>query len=182
MDEPTNHLDLYSKKALEKALKDYDGTLLLISHDRYFLDQLVTIVFELRDGTLSRCEGNYSSYLNKKRTDAETEETINDDQKQVVRKDKSQKRLEAEARQKVSQRRKQLNNRIEKLEFELEQLETEKDEIESKLAEPDFYKNQQQAAEIGKRYQQLQDAIPKLYDEWEKCQKELESLLAGLKN
>ena len=181
MDEPTNHLDLDSKNAVEKALKDYDGSLLLISHDRYFLDQLVTIVFELKDGTLSRFEGNYSAYLNKKRI-AEITEDVNNDEIRIVRKDKSQKRLEAEARQKVSQQRKELNNRIAKIELQVEKLEAEKIKIESKLAEPDFYRDQQRAAEVGKRYQQLQDEIPKLYDEWEKCQNELDSLLTGLKN
>jgi ATP-binding cassette subfamily F protein 3 len=181
MDEPTNHLDLDSKKALEKALREYDGTLLLISHDRYFLDQLVTIVFELKDGTLSRFEGNYSAYLEKK-----TQTTIKDkgtaaEGITVVRKDKDQKRQEAEARQKISQERKRLNDRIKILESELEKLESAKDSIEQQLAEPDFYKDQTKAAETGKRYQQLQDEIPKLYEEWEKVQNELDILLENLK-
>ena len=180
MDEPTNHLDLDSKKALEKALKNYDGTLLLISHDRYFLDQLVTIVFELKDSRFSRFEGNYSAYLEKKSHKKQMAESDNGEENLLVRKDKSQKREEAEARQKISRQRQILNEQIENLEKEMEQLEAEKTSIEAKLAEPDFYKNQAKAADTGKRYQLLQDEIPKLYKAWEKAQNELESLLKNL--
>ena len=165
---------------LEKALKEYDGTLLLISHDRYFLDQLVTIVFELKDGRLSRFEGNYSAYLEKKRQIIMNAEEVAGEDKPLIRKDKIQKRQEAEARQKISQKRKILNNRIEKIESEMEKLETEKKEIESTLAEPDFYKDQVKAAETGKRYQDLQEQIPILYAEWEIKQSELENLLSSL--
>ena len=181
MDEPTNHLDLDSKNALEKALKDYDSTLLLISHDRYFLDQLVTIVFELKNGTLTRFEGNYSAYLEKKTQKIIPDNDSTTEDKSVVRKDKHQKRLEAEARQSISEERKTLNDRIKYLETELEKLELEKDSIEQQLAEPDFYKDQTKAADTGKRYQHLQEEIPKLYDEWEKVQNELEILLDKLK-
>jgi ATP-binding cassette subfamily F protein 3 len=181
MDEPTNHLDLDSRKALEKALKDYDGTLLLISHDRYFLDQLVTIIFELKDGNLRRFEGNYSAYLEKKRQSIIENEDRVQDEKSLIRKDKIQKRLEAEARQNISQHRKQLNDRIEFLEAEMEKLENEKKEIETNLANPDFYKDQEQAAEYGKRYQDLQELIPKLFNEWEIKQVELDELLLKIK-
>jgi ATP-binding cassette subfamily F protein 3 len=180
MDEPTNHLDLDSKKALEKALKDYDGTLLLISHDRYFLDQLVSIVFELKDGILTRFEGNYSAYLEKKKKTYRVKDDSAEEQKSAIRKDKSQKRLEAEARQMISLQRKLLNEQIEQLESEMEKLETEKTAIESKLAIPDFYQDQVKAAEAGKRYQELLELIPQLFDQWEVKQAELENLLAGL--
>jgi ATP-binding cassette subfamily F protein 3 len=180
MDEPTNHLDLYSKRALEKALKDYDGTLLLISHDRYFLDQLVSIVFELKNGIFSRFEGNYSAYLEKKRQTFLSTEEPAEEKKPAIRKDTNQKRLEAEARQKISYQRKLLNERIEQLESEMEKLEMEKKEIESNLAKTDFYRDQVKAAETGKRYQQLQEIIPKLFNEWEIKQAKLDELLSGL--
>jgi ATP-binding cassette subfamily F protein 3 len=181
MDEPTNHLDLDSKKALEKALKYYDGTLLLISHDRYFLDQLVSIVFELKNGILNRFEGNYSAYLEKKRQTYLSTEEPAEEKWPAIRKGKNQKRLEAESRQKISHQRKFLNERIEQLESEMEKLETEKKEIESNLAEPDFYRDQVKAAETGKRYQELQELIPKLFDEWEAKQNEKDKLLEELK-
>ena len=68
MDEPTNHLDTNSREALEEALQNYDGTTLLISHDRYFLDKLVTRVFELKNGKLIQYEGNYTDYLHYKKS------------------------------------------------------------------------------------------------------------------
>jgi len=181
MDEPTNHLDLDSKKALEKALKGYDGTLLLISHDRYFLDQLVSIVFEIKDGIFSRFEGNYTSYLEKKRQDRPVAEILTDEKLSVSRKSKDQKRLEAEARQVISRERNRLTKQIENLESEMEAFETEKKEIESNLADPDFYNDQAKASKAGKKYQQLQEVIPKLFDEWEAKQNEKEKLLAELK-
>jgi ATP-binding cassette subfamily F protein 3 len=66
MDEPTNHLDIRSKEALEKALVDYDGTLIIISHDRYFLDRIVNKVIEVKDKRIKQFEGNYSDYLIKR--------------------------------------------------------------------------------------------------------------------
>ena len=180
MDEPTNHLDLDSKKALEKALKNYDGTLLLISHDRYFLDQLVSIVFELNDGHLRRFEGNYSSYLEKKIQYRSVSETQREDKSSISRKSKEQRRLEAEARQKISRKRNLLIKKIEQLETEIENLETEKRQIESNLAKQDFYKDQVKAADAGKRYQVLRELIPKRLDEWERNQSELDDLLSGL--
>jgi len=180
MDEPTNHLDLDSKKALEKALKGYDGTLLLISHDRYFLDQLVSIVFEIKDGIFSRCEGNYTSYLEKKSQNSPVAEILSEEKSSVSRKSKDQKRLEAEARQIISRERNLLTKQIEQLESKVEVLETEKKEIESNLANPDFYQDQIKASEAGKRYQQLQEMIPKMFEEWESRQAELDELLSDL--
>jgi ATP-binding cassette subfamily F protein 3 len=180
MDEPTNHLDLDSKKALEKALKGYDGTLLLISHDRYFLDQLVSIVFELKDGHLRRFEGNYSSYLEKKSQYRSVPETKRESKSSVIRKSKDQKRVEAEARQEISQQRNFLIKKIEQLETEMENLEAEKKQIELNLVKPDFYKDQVKAADVGKRYQILQEIIPKLFREWESRQAQLDDLLSGL--
>ena len=180
MDEPTNHLDLDSKKALERALKDYDGTLLLISHDRYFLDQLVSVVFELKDGNLTRFEGNYSDYLSKKTEKMETSASLDTEVRENIKKDKDRKRIEAEARQNISQQRKILNDRIKQIEEKIEKLEEEKKQIESSLTQPDFYRDQIKAAETGKRYQELQEAIPKLLNEWESKQTALDNLLAGL--
>jgi ATP-binding cassette subfamily F protein 3 len=66
MDEPTNHLDIEAKEVLEKALKDFDGTLLFVSHDRYFINQLANKIFSVRDGHAKIYNGNYSYYLDKK--------------------------------------------------------------------------------------------------------------------
>lgn len=181
MDEPTNHLDLRSKQALERALRDYDGTLLLISHDRYFLDKLVSRVYELHNGTMIGYEGNYSDYLNKRqiRTGSSVvTEKKTDFGDKVSRKE--QKRLEAEARQQISNQRKLITDRISKTEQIIERMESEKQEIELAMSDPGFYKDEQKAAESGKRYQELQKQLPELYSSWETDSQELEQLLKNL--
>jgi len=183
MDEPTNHLDLYSKQALERALKDYDGTLLLISHDRYFLDKLVRRVIELKNGSLRVFEGNYSDYLFKK--ESEKRHSV---KKTIVPRDsekssrKEQKRIEAEARQDISAKRKELNKRIINRESLIEQLEKEKLQIEELMGHTDFYSNESEAAKYGKRYQELQRLIPDAVAEWESASLQLEELLTELNN
>jgi len=181
MDEPTNHLDLLSKQALERALKDYDGTLLLISHDRYFLDKLVNRVFELKDGTLRIFEGNYSDYLRKRENEEkqQTSEHFQEKNKAATSR-KDQKRLEAEARQQISDRRKELNSLIKHAEEMIEKLEQEKQYLENQMADPDFYKNETEAAKSGKRYQEIQVEIPRVMQEWESASLQLEELLENL--
>ncbi|MCD6373919.1 MAG: ATP-binding cassette domain-containing protein, partial [Caldisericaceae bacterium] len=148
MDEPTNHLDLKSKEALEFALKNYDGTLLIISHDRYFLDKLVHKVVEIKDGRLFEYEGNYSDYLRLKELRVSDEREItqksttrNIVQKNAAKKSKEQKRLEAEARQKISKQRNALNQKVNKLEEQIEKAEKRKTELELQLADSTTYQN-----------------------------------------
>jgi ATP-binding cassette subfamily F protein 3 len=66
LDEPTNHLDIASAEQLEEALEDFDGTLLMVSHDRYFLDNVADRIFELKDGRITEYDGNYTDYLQEK--------------------------------------------------------------------------------------------------------------------
>ncbi len=187
MDEPTNHLDARSREALEKALNNYEGTLLVISHDRYFLDKLVSRVVELRDAGLTVYEGNYSDYLlRRKKVEPISESQAsasakNDSGASAPRSDKDRERQEAEARQRISGQRKELAGKIEILESQIEQLESEKSELEVQMADPDFYKNEQRAADAGKRYQEVSDLIPVRMQEWESAQEELENLLESLK-
>jgi len=167
-------------------LANYDGVLLLISHDRYFLDKLVSKVFELKNGLLIKYEGNYSDYLNKKQQ--KIREIENQNQQTDIIKEtkisnrKEQKRSEAEARQKISTERKTIVENIKKLERLIEKLEEEKELIEQLMLNPDFYKDENKAAEIGKRYQDIQKLIPEQYELWEKNNTELENLIASLNN
>ncbi len=183
MDEPTNHLDLQSKEALEYALQEYDGTLLLISHDRYFLDKLVTRVFELHDGTIAGYEGNYSDYLRLKelRENARVEPpTTQKIQQNTVKKSKERKRLEAQARQAVSKQRNALQQEIAELEQNIEQMEIRKKQLENALADPATYKDQEQAVQLKQEYADLEDQLTKAEERWEKANLELEDLLQRL--
>lgn len=179
MDEPTNHLDLTSKEALEQALAGYEGTVILISHDRYFLDKLVNRVFELEEGQLFQYEGNYSDYLNKKMSLVAAASSSVDDDAVAVNK-KLIKRFRAEARQAISQDRKKLHQEIESLEHEIEHMEQRKSELEVLMARPETFQNGEYAASIAKEYQLLQAQLPILLQKWEATQLELEALLAEL--
>lgn len=182
MDEPTNHLDIVSKQALEQALRSYDGTLLLISHDRYFLDKLVHRVIEIKDHHIREYEGNYSDYLSRREAEADT--LADEDEKPRTgsksRKSKEQKRLEAEARQSVSKKRSALNKEIHLLENEIGELETRKESLEQEMADPETYKNGEQAASLQKEYTELKENLKKKYSRWESANLELEEILAEL--
>jgi len=186
MDEPTNHLDTNSREALEDALQSYEGTALLISHDRFFLDKLVSRVFELKDGQLKQFEGNYTDYLHYKkiheqRVDSNNniEETKSKNTSVKILKEKKKK--EAELRQSISRDRKKLEKQISHLESKIEHLENEKEEIESQLANPEIFKDENKAKTINTRYVELQNNLPQLYEKWEKTQIDLEQLLESIK-
>ena len=179
MDEPTNHLDMISKQALEHALSLYDGTLLLISHDRYFLDKLVHRVFEIKDHRIREYEGNYSDYLSKREAELASlpEKVMTTRVDSKSRKTKEQKRLEAEARQSVSKERSRLKKEIQTLEQEIEEMEVKKEEFEARMADPGTYKNGELAASLQKEYTAVKENLNKKYSRWENAQIELEEIL-----
>ncbi|MFZ0391781.1 MAG: ABC-F family ATP-binding cassette domain-containing protein [Calditrichia bacterium] len=182
MDEPTNHLDIASREALEAALQEYDGTLLLISHDRYFLDKLVNRVLEMNDGRLTGYEGNYGEYVRKReenfRPENDNPEKEITSPKQEI---KEQKRREAEARQSVSKQRNQLQSRIKELEQMIEKLEMEKEQAERRMSNPAFYEEGTRVLEMQQRYKDLTANLEKALQEWETHQLELQSLLDSIK-
>ncbi len=185
MDEPTNHLDLASKEALEQALADYDGTLLLISHDRYFLDKLVSRVIEIKDGALTEFSGNYSHYLEKRQAMAEEagspkEQASTTSPVKRIKKSKEQKQKEAAARQAVSKRRNLLQSEIEEIEIRLETLESQKQALETQLALPETYQDAVLATKLQKEYDTLLKELTLLESRWESAHEELEALLSGI--
>ncbi|HEX9973843.1 MAG TPA: ATP-binding cassette domain-containing protein [bacterium] len=182
MDEPTNHLDMASKEALEEALSEYDGTLLIISHDRYFLDKLVHRVIEVKDHALYQYEGNYSNYLEKRQAQQEAIEMskAENQPESASKKSKEQKRLEAEARQSVSKDRKRLTKEIEEIERQIEKLENRKAEIELLMAKPETYQNSNLAASLPYEYARVKDDLQKCYEHWETAHVALDELLQKL--
>jgi ATP-binding cassette subfamily F protein 3 len=191
MDEPTNHLDVGAKEALEDALREYDGTLLLIAHDRYFLDKLVSRVIELKEGHLTMYEGNYSDYIAKREADAaraaeELKEgaknagNSNSEPTTPARKSKEQKRQEAEARQAISRERNRLEQAILRIEAEIQSREEKKSTLEAQLANPQSYKNGEFAAQLTRDYAQIKSELEWLMNEWSETQDALEHLLQTL--
>ncbi|HGY55500.1 MAG TPA: ATP-binding cassette domain-containing protein [Caldithrix abyssi] len=181
MDEPTNHLDLFSKEALEKALAEYEGTLLLISHDRYFLDKMVDRVFELKNGQLHEYAGNYSDYLSRKESVEPAFSSQKPKEHKAVngrlKKSKEQKQREAQARQSVSKERRRLQKEIEQAESLLDEKTARKTELERQLADPITYQDHDKSVAIQKEYDLLLKEIETLENQWENAQLELETIL-----
>ncbi|MEN8221838.1 MAG: ABC-F family ATP-binding cassette domain-containing protein [Acidobacteriota bacterium] len=181
MDEPTNHLDSISRDALESALRNYEGTLLLVSHDRYFLDKIVTRVIELREGRLINYDGNYSNYLSSKE-----EPVIQRNGKDVSTGSlsgvsrKVERKLRALSRQEVSRERKVLTNKIDKLESEINKFEKEKDELDRLLSDHSTYDDSELISSLQKKYSGVRNSLEMLYRDWEQTQNRIEKLLSGI--
>lgn len=182
MDEPTNHLDMPSVEALESALDKYKGTLLMISHDRYFLDKLVHRVVEVKDRHLEEYTGNYSYYLEKRNIDSENRTQAKESPSRQIsgRKTKDQKRAEAESRQAVSKKRNRLQKEVDSLERKINTLEAKKIEMEKSLVKPETYKDSSSSVALQKDYASVKKELEKSYKNWESFKLELEDLLNQL--
>ena len=168
MDEPTNHLDMRSKEMLIDSLEYYDGTLLIVSHDRYFLDSLVNKVVEIKNGSLQLYLGTYAEYLEKaeKALEAERkEEAAGRQKKQSAPPQVSEK--EKEQTKKTSAAKKD-KKRIEEIEQKINRLEQKKESLETMMATEDFYKkSQEETAKILDGYHTLCNELNTLFAEWE---------------
>ena len=189
MDEPTNHLDKVSKEALEHALMHYDGTLLLISHDRYFLDKIVSRVVELKETKMTEYLGNYTDYLQKReeedrrqKTEDKGTPTYEATTYEAVsgKKTKDQRRLEAEARQTISKDRNRVKQTIESLEVQIERWESKKEELEFLMALPETYQDSEKVVVLQKEYATLKKDLEESYHRWEKAQLELEEIVSRM--
>jgi ATP-binding cassette subfamily F protein 3 len=185
MDEPTTHLDITAREALEEALADYDGTMLLISHDRYFLDKLVSRVIELKRGALNEYSGNYSYYLWKRNQEPEApkknaEDICPQEFGSPIRKTKGQKRLEAEARQELSRERNRLQKAIERIEKDIEESESRFKWMEAALANPETYRNGTDISRLNRDYAKLKQRIEEMYESWDTHRQMLDQLLKPL--
>ncbi len=175
LDEPTNHLDLKTKEIFQEALLKYEGTLAIVSHDRYFLDRLVDRVVELRDGRAFEYRGDYSYFIEKRR---ETEvnipvstketgsksETTQTDQKGY--KTREMKRLEAEERTRLSRHLKPLKDELASVEARIAQMEELKKNHEEELCLPDMHKKPDRIKLLTQRLQKAHQELEDLYDRW----------------
>jgi ATP-binding cassette subfamily F protein 3 len=186
LDEPTNHLDLNSKEILLDALKTYEGSVLFISHDRYFMDQLAAKVLELKDGILTTYLGNYSEYLSK------ISETIDEPQlnraqeskpKEIsTHKSKEQKREEARIRKEQARWKKEILIPLEELEISIAVAEEKLKSLEKTLADNETYRNGSSFQQLLKDYQLAKDSLAKKLEEWEALQKRKESIFNQLED
>lgn len=173
LDEPTNHLDLDSKEILENALIDYPGTILFVSHDRYFINRLATKVYELSTVGATEYLGDYDYYVEKKeealeleRLEAETASlkrskvtsavTVEATEKMSYEQEKEAKRLE-----------RQRKRRVEEIEKEMEELEQKIEHNESELCLPEVYQDHEKVLELNTANEAYQERLLALMEEWE---------------
>ncbi|MWV54648.1 ABC-F family ATP-binding cassette domain-containing protein [Chlorobium phaeovibrioides] len=167
MDEPTNHLDMRSKEMLIDSLENYDGTLLLVSHDRYFLDSLVNKVVALKNGSLQLYLGTYAEYLEK--SEQEHEEEKRRECAALKAKSAATKAPEAKKPTGRAKAEKQKDpKKIAALEKEINRLEQDKERMETLMATEDFYrKSQNETAKVLEEYHALSEKLEKLFADWE---------------
>lgn len=162
LDEPTNHLDIESREMVEDMLNHYPGTILLVSHDRYFIDHIVEQVVAVENHTLQLYWGNYSYYHEKL---MEKQAALEDEKKEARREQKKALRDTEERQQQRLLRR--LNKELDEVEEEIMGLEHRKTELEALLSDPATYNDEDQAREINSDYRELQETLEEAYRRWE---------------
>jgi ATP-binding cassette subfamily F protein 3 len=173
-DEPTNHLDMQSKDILQQALNQYEGSVIIVSHDVEFLDPVVDKVLEVRPGETRTFLGNVSYYLDKKKEEEEEKkaqssvsETSAKTKKEPALSRKEERRIAAQNRQKKNRKLKPYKKDFERLESTIEDREERKTEIEAVMAEPDFYDDEEKVKEVSMEYDKLKGELVEVYARWE---------------
>ena len=159
LDEPTNHLDMLSKDVLKQALADYNGTLLVVSHDREFLSDLTNRTIEFRDGHLKEYLGDVNYFLEKRKLD---------NMRDVEKRTKSNGQPASDRAVEVlsAEDKKNLQRAVQKAEKRISELENELGKYEQKMADPEFY-NKPDSNEAIKKYNNLKTELATVYNEWE---------------
>lgn len=165
LDEPTNHLDIDSKEVLEAALMDFPGTIIFISHDRYFINKITDQVVELQQDGASIFLGDYDYYIEKKQEEAERERLY---QENVPTAEKNEsKTADTYREEKQRQREKRRTDRkIAELESTIETLENDLETLEQQMTDPEIYQDHEKALELTNQTNELKQKIEKHIEEW----------------
>ncbi|WP_456272655.1 ABC-F family ATP-binding cassette domain-containing protein [Bacillus sp. AK031] len=174
LDEPTNHLDLDSKEVLEAALIDYPGTILFVSHDRYFINRIATKVIELSVNEATEFLGDYDYYLQKKRETlelAQLEENSKAKEQTNPKQEKQNYQLDKEAKKLERQRRR----RVEELEGLMEELEEKVSTIEAELCDPDVFQDHERVIKLNSELEEAKQSLDAYMEEWTEVEELLQS-------
>lgn len=161
LDEPTNHLDIYSREILEEALEDYDGTIILVSHDRYFLENVTNNIYEIKNDGAEIFKGDYESYIKSKES---------------VKEKNEEKNLNYEEQKKSRNRVNNLEKKYKKLEEKIENLELEKSDIERKYEIAGRDNDIEKLIRFQNELEKKDEEILKTMEEWEMIGNKIENI------
>ena len=170
LDEPTNHLDITSKEILESALNNYEGTLLYVSHDRYFINRTADRILELKNHGFTEYLGNYDYYLEKK-DQISASVNSNSRQQTIV---ESENKLDWKAQKEYQAGLRKIQNRLNEVEKKIEALESEKEKLEVALSDPVNSYNSAKLNELTAKLSEVDEKLLPLMDDWEMISEELE--------
>ena len=168
LDEPTNHLDIASKEILEEALNSYTGTVLYVSHDRYFINQTATRILDLTNQSVVNYIGDYDYYLEKKEELTEKyAPTAQEATEETKEETPSEGKLTWQQQKEEQARKRKQENELKKVETRIEELETRDKEIDDTLVLPDVCTNVGRCAELSREKDKIQAELEELYEKWE---------------
>lgn len=167
LDEPTNHLDITSKEILEKALNDYTGTLLYVSHDRYFINQTASRILDLVNHTFVNYIGNYDYYLEKKEALTAAYTTPSTSSTPVASIEETDTKLDWKAQKEAQAKERKRQNDLKKTEERITALEERDGEIDELMTHEDIYSNSVKCQELAKEKAAITAELETLYEKWE---------------
>lgn len=162
LDEPTNHLDIMSREALEDAIMDYDGTIIVISHDRYFLNKVINKIFELNEDGIKQYLGNYSYYIEKKKNPSRFK--VEEEYEGLT---KTQIKLDKKKKKEIEKAEKDKKNQVKNIETQISDLEEDLENLQNQLCLEEVYSNPEKSLEVNKSISNIQETLEELYEEWE---------------
>ena len=165
LDEPTNHLDITSKEILEEALNNYEGTVLYVSHDRYFINKTATRIMDLTNKKLVNYIGNYDYYLEKK--EELTEIYAPKEEEEVTVEAVSATKLDWKQQKEEQARIRKRENKLKKTEKAIEELETRDAQIDEEMSDPQVATNVAKCVELSKEKAEIAEKLEELYEKWE---------------
>ena len=170
LDEPTNHLDIFSKEILENAINNYEGTVLYVSHDRYFINKTATKIIELSKDGVKEYLGNYDYYIEKKNTAKREEMLFGEKTHQPEKQEISETKLSYQEQKEQQAKERKLKNQIKKLETEIEETEVKIQALEEELIKPEIATDADKARDLFDQKTDLETHLNELYDKWESIQ------------
>ncbi|MCR4781829.1 MAG: ABC-F family ATP-binding cassette domain-containing protein [Lachnospiraceae bacterium] len=167
LDEPTNHLDIRAKEILEDALLEYEGTLLFVSHDRYFVNRIATRIIEINEDLCKSYLGNYDDYIQKKK-ELETSTIV-----EAESVEKTENKIDYNLQKQEKARKQKIQRSIDKVEERISMLEEIIDGLDLEMADPNNAVNSAKLNELSAKRQKADDELSERYSEWEELQEEL---------